>query len=387
MVSRRGGRPAFEEMPENEGFSMRSHFGFSLSGMLKRQRQWEKRITKAAKLARKVVTAATPASTRKKPRAAKPETSGGLKQVIAFGSNPGRLRMLRYVPENLPRKSPLVVVLHGCHQTAEAYDLGSGWSTLARERGFAVVYAEQTRSNNSNLCFNWFRPSNVARDRGEAMSIRQMVAKMATAHGIDRSRVFITGLSAGGAMAAAMLAAYPDLFRAGGIIAGLPFGAARDVHRALAAMRSAPERPAREWGDLVRAASPVKRDYPAVSIWHGTKDQTVHLSNAEALVAQWLDVHGLESHAFTQSEVNGHIRYVWKDGSGRTAVELYLIHNMGHGTPLKPRSSARARADTPGPYMLDAGISSSMHLATAWGLKKPAASVAPGPAARQAQAS
>jgi feruloyl esterase len=353
---------------------MRSHFGFSLSGMLKRHRQWEKAVTKAVKRAGKAVTAATPASPPRKSRSAQSETTGRLKQVMAFGSNPGRLRMWRYVPENLPRKSPLVVVLHGCHQTAEAYDLGSGWSTLARERGFAVVYAEQTRSNNSNLCFNWFRPSNVARGRGEAMSIRQMVAKMATAHGIDRSRVFITGLSAGGAMTAAMLAAYPDLFRAGGIIAGLPFGAARDVHRALAAMSSAPERPAREWGDLVRAASPVKRNFPAVSIWHGTRDQTVDISNAEALVAQWLDVHGLDSDACTQSEVDGHVRRVWKDGSGQPAVELYLIANMGHGTPLKPRSASRVRADTPGPYMLDAGISSSMHLATAWGLKKPIAS-------------
>ena len=171
-----------------------------------------------------------------------------LQEVKAFGSNPGRLRMLRYVPADLPKKSPLVVVLHGCHQTAEAYDHGSGWSTLARERGFAVVYAEQKRSNNGNLCFNWFRPSNVTRDRGEVMSIRQMVAKMASAHGIDRKRVFVTGLSAGGAMAAAMLAAYPDVFRGGGIIAGLPYGAARDVHRALAAMKKAPERTAAGMG-------------------------------------------------------------------------------------------------------------------------------------------
>ena len=349
---------------------MRSRFKFSLSDMLKQHRRWEKTIAKAVKVTRKALM--SPASVKLPAirSTAKPRPTTRLEEVKVFGSNPGRLRMFRYVPADLPKKSPLVVVLHGCHQSAEAYDNGSGWSTLARERGFAVVYAEQKRSNNANLCFNWFRPSNVARDRGEVMSIRQMVAKMASAHGIDRKRVFVTGLSAGGAMAAAMLATYPDVFCGGGVIAGLPYGAARDVHRALTAMKSAPERSGQEWGDLVRAASPVVRGFPTVSIWHGTKDHTVSLNNADALVQQWLDVHDLDSGAYAQNEVDGHLHRVWKDVSGKVAVELYLIDGMGHGTPLKPRPSSRVKADTPGPYMLDAGISSSMHLATAWGLKK-----------------
>jgi feruloyl esterase len=355
--------------------SMRSRFKFSLSDMLKQHRRWEKTIAKAVKVTRKALGSASPAKASALAPAAKSRSAGKpatrLEEVKAFGSNPGHLRMFRYVPADLPKKSPLVVVLHGCNQNAEAYDKGSGWSTLARERGFAVVYAEQKRSNNPNLCFNWFRPSNVTRDRGEVMSIRQMVAKMASAHGVDRKRVFVTGLSAGGAMAAAMLAAYPDVFRGGGVIAGLPCGAARDVHRALAAMKSAPERTGQEWGDLVRSASPVTRDFPTVSIWHGTKDHTVSLSNANALLQQWLDVHGLESGAYAQNEVDGHLHRVWKDAEGRNAVEIYLIEGMGHGTPLKPRPASRTKADTPGPYMLDAGISSSMHLATAWGLKKP----------------
>jgi poly(hydroxyalkanoate) depolymerase family esterase len=351
---------------------MRSPFKFSFSGMLKQHRRWEKTLTKAVKATRKALVSASPTKPPAPKPTAKPRSATRLEEIKAFGSNPGHLRMFRYVPPDLPKKSPLVVVLHGCHQSAEAYDKGSGWSTLARERGFAVVYAEQKRSNNPNLCFNWFRPSNVTRDRGEVMSIRQMVAKMATGHAIDRKRVFVTGLSAGGAMASAMLAAYPDVFRGGGIIAGLPYGAARDVHRALAAMKSAPERAGQEWGDLVRAASPVTRDFPTVSIWHGTKDHTVSVNNADALLLQWLDVHGLESDAYVQSEVDGHLHRVWKDAGGRIAVELYLIDGMGHGTPLKPRPVSRAKADTPGPYMLDAGISSSMHLATAWALKKPA---------------
>ena len=100
----------------------------------------------------------------------------------------------------------LVVVLHGCTQTAAGYDLGAGWSTLAERYGFVLLLPEQTPANNPKTCFNWFLPGDTARDRGEALSIRQMIEKTIGAHGVDRKRVFITGLSAGGAMTAAMLA-------------------------------------------------------------------------------------------------------------------------------------------------------------------------------------
>lgn len=342
---------------------MRSPFRFSFTELLKQQRRWERTLTKAAKVTRKTLKTAAPRVSR-----AKPAASAKLQQVTAFGSNPGRLRMFAYAPPDLPKKAPLVVVLHGCKQNAEAYDRGSGWSALAKERNFAVVYAEQTRSNNGGLCLNWFRPSNVVRDRGEVMSIRQMVAKMAALHGIDKKRVFVTGLSAGGAMTAAMLACYPDVFAGGGIIAGLPYGAARDVHRALAAMKHAPDRTPAEWGDLVRAAAPSKRTFPPVSIWHGDCDATVSLSNANALVRQWLDVHRLDPENFTESTVDGHRRRVWVDAKGEPRVEFYLIDGMGHGTPLKPRPAARPRVEIPGPYMLDAGISSTTRLADGWGL-------------------
>jgi poly(hydroxyalkanoate) depolymerase family esterase len=359
-----------------EGYALRSPFKFSLSSMLRQQRRLEKTVLKAVKASRKAIALSPFSVPAPVKPAAKPQKmpAGRLEEVTGFGSNPGRLHMLRYVPPQLPRKSPLVVVLHGCRQNARDYDHGSGWSTLARERGFAVLYAEQTRSNNPNTCFNWFRPSNVTRDRGEVMSIRQMIERMVTAHGIDRKRIYITGLSAGGAMTAAMLAAYPELFAGGGIIAGLPYGAARDVHRALAAMKKAPERSPEEWGDLVRAASPVagrEARLPTVSIWHGTRDHTVSLSNAEALLRQWLDVHGLDPAGTRETNVDGHVRRTWNDKAGRAAVEFYLIEGMGHGTPLKPRPASRSRADTPGPFMLDAGISSTTRLADAWGLKKP----------------
>ena len=92
---------------------------------------------------------------------------------------------------------------------------------LADLHGFAVLFPEQQRANNANLCFNWFVPEDIRRDSGEALSIRQMIEAMVVAHGLDRSRIFVTGLSAGGAMASAMLATYPEIFAGGAIIAGL----------------------------------------------------------------------------------------------------------------------------------------------------------------------
>ncbi len=145
-----------------------------------------------------------------------------LVEIGGFGTNPGALKMFAYVPEPLPRASALVVVLHGCGQTAAGYDFGTGWSTLAKRYGFALLMPEQQAANNANTCFNWFNPGDVARGRGEAASIRQMVARMVADHNIDPRRIYITGLSAGGAMTSVMLATYPEVFAGGAIIAGLP---------------------------------------------------------------------------------------------------------------------------------------------------------------------
>src|SRR5580693_1294866 len=116
-------------------------------------------------------------------------------EVTDFGANPGDLRMFAYAPGDLQQKPALVVVLHGCGQTAAGYDLGAGWSMLAKRYGFALLMPEQRPSNNAQGCFNWFNPEDTARDSGEACSIRQMIARMAGDHKIDAHRIFVTGLS------------------------------------------------------------------------------------------------------------------------------------------------------------------------------------------------
>ena|SRR6185436_1506390 len=204
-----------------------------------------------------------------------PSLSTRLEEVSAFGTNPGTLRMFVHVPRKLPKAPALVVALHGCTQTAATYDHGSGWSELADDLGFAVLFPEQQRANNPNNCFNWFLPSDTRRHQGEAHSIHQMIERMIADHGVDPRRIFIVGLSAGGAMAAAMLANYPEVFTGGAIIAGLPYGSATNVQTAFEAMAHGGARSPREWGDLVRSASAHAGPWPKISIWHGTADAVV----------------------------------------------------------------------------------------------------------------
>ena len=118
-------------------------------------------------------------------RSLAPAVDTPLVETTEFGSNPGALRMLSFVPEQLPGGAGLVVVLHGCGQTAAGYDLGAGWSTLAQRYGFALLMPEQQASNNANTCFNWFAPEDAARGQGEACSIRQMIARIVVDHKLD----------------------------------------------------------------------------------------------------------------------------------------------------------------------------------------------------------
>ena len=289
--------------------------------------------------------------------------------VAPTGSNPGDLRMMTYVPPGLRPGAPLVVVLHGCTQNAAAYDHGAGWSTLAERHGFAVLFTEQKRGNNPNLCFNWFAPDDVTRGRGEVESIRQMVVQAVAAHGLDARRVYVTGLSAGGAMTAAMLATAPELFAGGAVIAGLPYGSAGSVQEALQAMNQVRRRPARAWGDLVRAASPYRGPWAPVQVWTGDADAVVNPGNADELVLQWSDVLGLPPRPTATEVVDGARHDVWRGADGRAMLERWVVPGLGHGTPI---STASADGDqmvgTPAPHMLASTISSTWHLARSWGL-------------------
>lgn len=304
------------------------------------------------------------------------------------GPNPGALKAKTYLPKALPDGAPLVVVLHGCTQTAPGYDLGSGWSTLADHAGFALLFPEQQRGNNPNLCFNWFQPGDTRRDAGEALSIRTMIEAFAREHGIDRRRIFITGLSAGGAMTSVMLATYPELFTGGAVIAGLPYGVASTVPEAFDRMRGhgGPSTPKLQ--ALLRDASTHSGPWPILSVWHGSADGTVASGNMDAIVAQWQALHGVAEKPTHSETVDGHLHRVWRNADGKAVIESFRVAGMGHGTPLAVSGGEAYGAS--GPYMLDVGISSTLRIAEFWGIagrKAPKASRSPEAAAAQPQTS
>jgi poly(hydroxyalkanoate) depolymerase family esterase len=301
------------------------------------------------------------------PARARTEPTAALREITAFGRNPGNLRMFVHIPERLPTQAPLVVALHGCGQTAGDYDQGAGWSSLADRLGFVVLYPEQQPANNPKNCFSWFLPGDTTRDQGEASSIRQMVEHAIGAFGIDRRKVFVTGLSAGGAMASVMLATYPEVFAGGAIIAGLAYGSARSVQQAFDAMFTERSTPPAVLGDYVRAASKHRGPWPKISVWHGSADPIVKPSNAEDIVRQWTDVHGFSSAPSYEESIGAHRRRVWNDPDGNAAIEAFFIGGMGHGVPLGAATSNES-CGAAGPFFLEAGISSTHRIAGFWQL-------------------
>ncbi|HPP45950.1 MAG TPA: PHB depolymerase family esterase [Accumulibacter sp.] len=290
-----------------------------------------------------------------------------LREVSGFGSNPGELRMLTYLPEALPANAPLVVVLHGCTQSAASYNKGSGWSTLADRYGFALLFPQQQWNNNPLRCFNWFRPEDNERQKGEPLSIRQMVDHMLTAHALDPRRVYVNGTSSGGAMSAVMLATYPDVFAGGAVIAGVPYRSAQGLQEGLESIFVGRCRSAGEWGDLVRQASEHRGPWPKLSIWHGDADSAVKPVNAEEMIKQWTDVHALPVEPTVQTMVDGYPRRVWQNADGEEVLESYTITGMSHGAALDPGPGPE-QCGTAAPFFNAVGISSTRRIAEFWGL-------------------
>ena len=291
---------------------------------------------------------------------------GSLNEIRNFGSNPGRLRMFLRIPTRLSARPALIVALHGCKQTASSFDLGSGWSVLAERHGFLALFPEQRASNNPNRCFNWFAREDTRRDGGEAHSIRQMIDLAVQSHGIDPARIFVTGLSAGGAMASSLLAAFPGLFNAGAILAGLPHGSAANVGEAMMAMSRGRKRTSEQWGEIVRTSSTHDGPWPRLSIWHGGLDGVVHPANADASVLQWINLHDVTLHPSRDEVVGNHRIQAWSDRLGRDMIESHTIEDMGHGVPLA--SAGEHGCGIAGPFHFDVGISSSARILEFFGL-------------------
>ncbi|WP_246127491.1 extracellular catalytic domain type 1 short-chain-length polyhydroxyalkanoate depolymerase [Amycolatopsis rhizosphaerae] len=295
-----------------------------------------------------------------------PSQAAAIRQITGFGGNPGALQMFEYRPDGLPPGRPVVVALHGCTQNATGYGQGSGWVRLADQGAFTLVLPQQTSANNFSQCFNWFQSSDVTRGQGEVESIAQMVRWAIADSGADASRVYVTGLSAGGAMTAALLATYPDLFAGGGIVAGIPYGCATTALQAYGCMYPGQDLTPAQWAAKVFAASSYQGPWPSVSIWQGTADYTVAPANERELAEQWTAVHGLSTTPSATDTVAGYPHAVYRDSSGRIAVETYAITGMGHGQPIDPGTAA-GQCGQAGAYLLDVNLCAAWRLGMLWG--------------------
>jgi poly(hydroxyalkanoate) depolymerase family esterase len=249
-----------------------------------------------------------------------PLPEGATFETATFTNPAGTRDYKLYVPANRSAQPmPLIVMLHGCTQSPDDFAAGTGMNALAEEHGCLVAYPAQPSSANANKCWNWFNANDQGRDQGEPSLIAGITRQIMKDHRVDPSRVYVAGLSAGGAAAAIMGAAYPELYAAVGVHSGLPVGAARDIPSAFAAMRQ---------GGAGRGLS--TRVIPTI-VFHGDKDFTVHASNGDAVVAQ-SKATGLRSTVQRGQAPGGHAysRTIHTNPSGKALCEQWTIHGAGH---------------------------------------------------------
>ncbi len=249
----------------------------------------------------------------------------------SYASQAGTRSYKLYIPTTYAGQPlPLVVMLHGCTQTPDDFANGTRMNALAEERQCLVLYPEQTPAANRSRCWNWFKRGDQRRDRGEPAILAGMTLEVMGRYRIDPGKVYVAGLSAGGAMAAVLGTAYPELYAAVGVHSGLPCGSAHDLPSAFAAMRGMPaSTAARDAG-----STPPAPATPTI-VFHGDRDKTVHPRNGEQIVSQSVDRNGA-SRADASTErgqvPGGHAytRTVHRDSTGRVVLEHWQVHEGGH---------------------------------------------------------
>jgi poly(hydroxyalkanoate) depolymerase family esterase len=226
---------------------------------------------------------------------------------------------------------PLVVMLHGCGQSADDFAAGTGMNQRARNEGFFVLYPEQSREANPNGCWNWFKPEHQQRSRGEPALLASMTQSVVSEYNIDPKRVFIAGLSAGGAMAMVMAIAYPELFAAIGVHSGLPIGAVSSMDEALNVMNRGDTTPHPAEATPQQSDDPVCPHTPII-VFHGDQDSTVHPNNGEQVIRAALRSTQYKQQIEPGTSSNGrpYTLRTYTDPQDHVLAEYWLVHGTGH---------------------------------------------------------
>jgi poly(hydroxyalkanoate) depolymerase family esterase len=267
-----------------------------------------------------------PATSRKATTVPAPDGAAYLTRTFACAAGSREYKV--YVPSGAEgRALPLIVMLHGCTQHPDDFALGTGMNRLAEEQGFIVAYPGQPASANPSACWNWFDPAHQTREEGEPSIIAGITRAIMAEFAVDGARVYVAGLSAGGAMAATMSATYPELYAAAGIHSGLPHGAAADLPSAFAAMRGTSKKAA-----PAQRKTRAKRHVPTI-VFHGANDKTVDPSNAEMILADTrAAIAGPAREARHEGVAGGraYTRTLVTDARGVPHAESWAIDGLGH---------------------------------------------------------
>ncbi len=266
--------------------------------------------------------------------------AASLQAVANFGDNPTGAKMYVYVPDKPASTPPLLVALHYCTGSANAFFTGTGYRALADQHGFIVIYPEAP-DHNTDKC--WDVNSNASLEhggKGDSDAIVSMVKYAVTEYGADASRVYVTGTSSGAMMTNVLLGAYPDVFKGGAVFAGVPYGCfAGPSYWNSACATGQTMKTGQAWGDLVRAAYP---DYhgsrPRVQLWHGTSDQTLNFDNFGEEIKQWTNVLGVSETPTTTEQdqpQSGWTRTRYDDSCGVVRVEAVREEGQTHNLNVR----------------------------------------------------
>lgn len=282
-----------------------------------------------------------------------------------FGTNPGDLKASYYLPKSKDSNSAdpaLVILLHGCAQQAETLAQQSGLFGLAKQHNFALLLPQQGLSNNVKHCFNWYSADDYTKDKGETLSIKNMITRLKQK--LASENVYIIGLSAGGAMASSLLVHYPELFTAGAVIAGIPFPCADGLITGISCMKNGPSQTADELVTRIKKINPKKTEWPKLSVWTGVNDSIVNPVNSSMLAQQWAKLSRLKAKPIVDNEAGYKITR-WQNSDTEVKVELVEVMKRDHGIMVNPKIEHGGEVSD---YLLASPLSTAKHLVEFWQL-------------------